>query len=169
MHLFFSDFTNNVHRHYFMMVKTYIKKILLTLILLVFLFKTTTEFRGSYEIEILYVAQSIHPRKIVTRAVLLETAVILQERANTLGISEPEVIIEGNNILHVKLADVSNGEQVKALLNQPDSLPVKLTEKYLKTVKMVSDQPDFYKMLRASTAVLIIILLFMELIIECRS
>ena len=151
------------------MIKTLVQKITLTLILLVFIFKTTTEFRGSYEIEILYVVQSRYPRETVKRAVLLETAVILQERANMLGVSKPEVIIEENNILRVKLADISDGEQIKALLNQPGDLPVRLIEKCSETVKIVSDQIDFYKILRISTTVLAIILLFIGLVIECRS
>lgn len=89
-----------------------------------FLLKNTRiglEFRGGYEI--LYVAESTELGKPVEKAALLKTAEILGSRANTLGVSEPDVIVEGNNQICVKLAGVSSGEQVKVILNQPDTLP----------------------------------------------
>ncbi len=103
------------------------KKSILALILIVFLssliaFTTPTllqntriglEFKGGYEI--LYVAQSIEPGKPLRKEALLKTAQILGDRANTLGVAEPDVMVEGNDQIRVKLAGVSSSEQVRTM------------------------------------------------------
>ena len=86
------------------------------------------EFKGGYEI--LYQAEPPEPGKTVDRETLLKTAAILEARGNTLGVSEPEVRIEGTDQIRVKLAGVSSNDQVRAIMNDPGALPLKLTEKY---------------------------------------
>ncbi len=116
------------------------------------------EFRGGYEV--LYVAESGEPGKI-DRATLLKTAEILGSRANALGVAEPDVIVEGSNLIRVKLAGVSSNEQVRAILNQPGTLPVKLTEKYSQTVGGVLGAADLQDTLGAGVIALGLILVFM--------
>lgn len=120
------------------------------------------EFKGGYEI--LYVAEPLEPGKPLEKATLLKTAGILSDRANTLGVAEPEIIVEGNNQIRVKLAGVSSGEQVRAILNQPGALPVKLTEKYSQTVGGVLGEADLRDTLRAGAVALGLILLFLVVV-----
>lgn len=152
------------------------KKSALALILIVFLsslivFTTPSllkntriglEFKGGYEI--LYVAESIAAGKPVERTALLKTAQILNSRANSLGVAEPDVIVEGNNQIRVKLAGVSSGEQVRAILTQPGTLPLKITENYSQTVGGVLGDKDLRDTLRAGVIALGLILLFMGLV-----
>ena len=68
------------------------------------------------------ISQATEPGKPVDKQALLRTAEILGDRTNTLGVAEPDVVIEGNNQIRVKLAGVSSGEQVRAILNQGRSI-----------------------------------------------
>ncbi len=120
------------------------------------------EFKGGYEI--LYVAESLELGKSVDRTTLLKTAVILGDRANTLGVAEPDIIIEGNNQIRLKLAGVSHNEEVRKIINQPGILPVKLTEKYSQTVGGVLGEADLQDTLRAGFIALASIFLFMGLV-----
>ena len=124
--------------------------------------KLGLEFKGGYEV--LYVADSLTPGQQVAKADLLKTAGILNSRANALGVAEPDVIVEGDNLIRVKLAGVSNNNQVRDILNQPGTLPVKLTEKYSQTVGGVLGEADLQDTLRAGAIAFALILLFMGVI-----
>ena len=124
--------------------------------------KIGLEFKGGYEI--LYVAQATKPGKLLDKQALVRTAEILGDRANTLGVAEPDVVIEGNNQIRVKLAGVSSGEQVRAILNKPEVLPVQLTEKYSQTVGGVLGEEDLLKTVQAGFIALALILLFMGVV-----
>jgi preprotein translocase SecF subunit len=120
------------------------------------------EFKGGYEV--LYVADSLQSGKPVDKTALLKTAEILGSRANSLGVAEPDVIVEGSNLIRVKLAGVSSNDQVRAILNQPGALPVNLTEKYSQTVGGVLGEADLWATLQAGFIAFSLILGFMMLI-----
>ena len=60
---------------------------------------------------------------------MLKTANILASRANSLGVSEPQVSIEGDHEIRVDLAGVSSNAQVRSIMDAQNNLPLKLTEK----------------------------------------
>lgn len=124
--------------------------------------KIGLEFKGGYEI--LYTASPQTGGKEITKAQLTETANLLSERANGLGVAEPDVIIEGNNLIRVKLAGVSSNDQVRKIMEGGGALPLKLTEKYSQTVGGVLGEEDLQKTLKAGAIALGIILAFMVII-----
>ena len=115
------------------------------------------EFTGGYEI--LYTAESIDPEKPVDKETLLQTADILGKHANALGVDEPEITLEGDDQIRVKLAGVTNSKQVKSIINT-DELPLKLTETYSQTVGGVLGQADFDATVQAGVIAFGIILAF---------
>ena len=115
------------------------------------------EFKGGYEI--LYTAESTEPEKPVDREALLQTADILGKRANTLGVDEPEITLEGDDQIRVKLAGVSSSNQVKTII-KTDALPLKLTETYSQTVGGVLGQADFDATVQAGVIAFGLILAF---------
>ncbi len=126
------------------------------------------EFKGGYEI--LYVAQPINAAEPinaaqpVTKAEMLKTAEILSRRTNALGVAEPDVVIEGQNLIRIKLAGVSSHDAVRSRLTQPESLPLKLTEKYSQTVGGVLGEADLRDTLKAGLIALALIFGFMALV-----
>ena len=115
------------------------------------------EFKGGYEI--LYTAESTDPGKPVDKDTLLLTADILGKRANTLGVDEPEITLEGDDQIRVKLAGVTSSDQVKTII-KTDALPLKLTETYSQTVGGVLGQTDFDATVQAGVIAFGLILLF---------
>ena len=75
------------------------------------------DLRGGYEI--LYEAQPLEPGMQLTKQSLVQTARSLEQRANALGTSEPEVTPEGNNRIRLKLAGVTNEAEVRAKMKEP--------------------------------------------------
>lgn len=99
------------------------------------------EFRGGYEI--LYKVESLTSAPL-NKSLLLQEAQALESQANTLGISEPEVRIEGTDQIRVLLAGVTNGDEIRSVLNKPNSIPVKITEQYSQTVGGVLGASDLH-------------------------
>jgi preprotein translocase subunit SecD len=89
------------------------------------------EFKGGYEI--LYKVESLNSTAL-DKSLLLQEAQALESQANTLGISEPEVRIEGTDQIRVLLAGITNGDEIRSVLNKPNNIPVKITEQYSQTV-----------------------------------
>lgn len=118
------------------------------------------EFKGGYEI--LYTAESTDPTISVDRETLLQTADILGKRANTLGVDEPEITLEGDDQIRVKLAGVTSSDQVKAII-KTDALPLKLTETYSQTVGGVLGQADFDATIQAGVIAFGLILAFIAI------
>ena len=116
------------------------------------------EFKGGYEI--LYSAESPSGEP-VSPDLLLATANILQERANSLGISEPQIIIEGDHEIRVQLAGVSDTQKARQILNSGDNLPLKLTEKYSYTVGGVLGDAALKQTFHAGIIALVLIFAFM--------
>lgn len=78
------------------------------------------DLKGGFEI--LYEASPIEGGAKVTRESLLKTAQSLEERANKLGTSEPEVTTEGTNRIRLKLAGVTDEAEVRKQMKEPASL-----------------------------------------------
>lgn len=70
--------------------------------------------------EVLYKVNSLD-KKEVTKDMVNSTYKIIEKRINTLGVSEPSISIEGENI-RVQLAGVSNADQVREKISKVGSL-----------------------------------------------
>ena len=99
------------------------------------------EFKGGYEI--LYKVESLNSTPL-DKALLLQEAQALESQANTLGISEPEVRIEGSDQIRLLLAGVTNGDEIRSMLNKPNHVPVKVVEQYSQTVGGVLGASDLH-------------------------
>lgn len=104
-------------------VKTIFYSIVLILIvvLICFLFKPLfkslnfgLDLQGGFEV--LYEVKSIDGSKM-TKEKLTSTYKTLSKRIDSLGVSEPEIIIEGNNKIRVKLAGVTNEDEARKQLS----------------------------------------------------
>jgi preprotein translocase subunit SecD len=78
------------------------------------------DLRGGFEI--LYEVTPIQAGQALTQNTLKDTVSALMKRINIIGVSEPEISIEGNNRIRVKLAGVTNQEQARKLLGEPAKL-----------------------------------------------
>lgn len=93
------------------------------------------EFRGGYEIY--YVVSPANGAAIVSPDDMIKTVEVLQRRADTIGMAEPEIHIEGDSHIRVKLAGLTSADESRSTLGNPVGLPTKLTEKYTQTVGSV--------------------------------
>jgi SecD/SecF fusion protein len=78
------------------------------------------DLKGGFEI--LYVAEPLEEGQKITPEVLREAARSLEARANVQGVSEPEVVPEGENRIRVRLAGVENQEELRKILKKPAEL-----------------------------------------------
>ncbi len=78
------------------------------------------DLKGGFEI--LYEATPMEGGAKVSRESLIKTAQSLEERANKLGTSEPEVTTEGTNRIRLKLAGVTDEAEVRKQMKEPASL-----------------------------------------------
>lgn len=72
------------------------------------------DLQGGFEV--LYEVESIDGSKM-TREKMQATYKTLSKRIDSLGVSEPEIILEGNNKIRVKLAGVKNEEEARKQLS----------------------------------------------------
>lgn len=82
--------------------------------------KLGLDLKGGFEI--LYVAEPIEAGKPVTKESLNQTAHSLEARIDKLGIAEPEITTEGNDRIRVRLAGVTNQEEVRNIIKKPAEL-----------------------------------------------
>ncbi len=122
------------------------------------------EFKGGHEI--LYAAQSLTAGHEVTAAELLWTARLLDKRANGLGLAEPEIRIEHPAQIRVMLAGATAEDLSRRLLQGPEALPLKLTEKWSNSVGGVLGEADFRATLRAGVVALIAVLVLLALVYQ---
>ncbi|WP_068784619.1 protein translocase subunit SecD [Paenibacillus phocaensis] len=78
------------------------------------------DLKGGFEI--LYEASPLEGGSGVTRESLIQTAKSLEDRANKLGTSEPEVTTEGTNRIRLKLAGVTDEATVRKTMKEPATL-----------------------------------------------
>lgn len=94
------------------------------------------DLQGGFEI--LYKAESIDGSKM-TNDKITATYKTLSKRIDSLGVSEPEIIIEGNDKIRVKLAGVKNPEEARAQLSTIATLSFRDTEDNLLMTSEVLD------------------------------
>ena len=106
--------------------------LVLLVVLICFLFiplfnnlKFGLDLQGGFEIY--YKASSIDGSKM-TREKVTATYKTLSKRIDSLGVSEPEIIIEGNDKIRVKLAGVKNPEEARSQLSTVATLSFRDTE-----------------------------------------
>jgi preprotein translocase subunit SecD len=78
------------------------------------------DLKGGFEI--LYEASPLEGGSEVTKESLIQTAKSLEDRANKLGTSEPEVTTEGTNRIRLKVAGVTDEATVRKTMKEPASL-----------------------------------------------
>jgi SecD/SecF fusion protein len=82
--------------------------------------KLGLDLQGGFEI--LYKAAPLQDGTTLTKSGLKEAAAALERRANVTGVAEPEVTTEGSDRIRVRLAGVTNPEEVRALMKKPAAL-----------------------------------------------
>lgn len=83
------------------------------------------DLQGGFEI--FYKAESIDGSKM-TNEKITATYKTLSKRIDSLGVSEPEIVIEGNDKIRVKLAGVKNPEEARTQLSTVATLSFRDTE-----------------------------------------
>ncbi|MBS0338124.1 MAG: protein translocase subunit SecF [Proteobacteria bacterium] len=150
------------HKGFWLLLTAVLAVIFLTAPLLLKRTRIGLEFRGGYEI--LYSAQPLQANRPVNRQELLQAARILDKRANGLGMAEPEIRIEDPAQIRVMLAGISARDQASALLQGPEAMPVRLTEKWTNAVGGVLGEADFHDTLRAGGVALGLVLALLVLV-----
>lgn len=105
------------------------------------------EFRGGYEIY--YAVSAKSGSEPVTPEVLLATADVLRQRCDGIGMSEPEIHLEGENHIRLKIAGLTNAQQMRSTLSQQEGLPAIIEERYSQTVGSVLGQSALHDTLLA--------------------
>lgn len=78
------------------------------------------DLKGGFEI--LYQATPVYEDGTVTQEALRETSRSLQSRADAYGVAEPEITPEGSDRIRVRIAGVSNEEEVRNIMKKPAEL-----------------------------------------------
>ncbi|WP_223069209.1 protein translocase subunit SecD [Paenibacillus caui] len=78
------------------------------------------DLKGGFEI--LYQATPMENGAKITRESLTQTAVSLEKRADVLGGSEPQVTTEGSDRIRLRIAGVTDEQEVRKRLKEPASL-----------------------------------------------
>ena len=106
--------------------------LVLLVVLICFLFiplfknlKFGLDLQGGFEV--LYKAESIDGSKM-TNEKITATYKTLSKRIDSLGVSEPEIIIEGNDRIRVKLAGVTNPDEARSQLSTVATLSFRDTD-----------------------------------------
>lgn len=140
------------------MKKKYTKLTILTIITILLTFFCIFNFNPLFNkiskgldlqggFEVLYEVNSIDENKI-TSDMIYQTYKTLLKRIDVLGVSEPEITIEGDNRIRVRLAGVTDESQARDILSKTASLTFRdtndnllMTSKVLKgSVKVTTDQ-----------------------------
>lgn len=108
--------------------------------------KLGLDLQGGFEI--LYEVEPVEEDAEVDRQLLESTVRILNERVNSLGISEANINIEGENRIRVQLAGIKNPEQAREILSTSARLSFRnVSDKELlngSDIKEQSAQQDFH-------------------------
>lgn len=86
------------------------------------------DLQGGFEV--LYEVESIDGSKM-TQDKMTSTYKTLSKRIDSLGVSEPEIILEGNNKIRVKLAGVKNEDEARKQLSTVATLSFRDTDDHL--------------------------------------
>ncbi|SFS58732.1 SecD/SecF fusion protein [Marininema halotolerans] len=75
------------------------------------------DLRGGFEV--LYKAAPLEKGQKITPSILSDTADALNKRINSIGVTEPEITVEGTDRLRISLAGVKDPDQARKLLGKP--------------------------------------------------
>lgn len=78
------------------------------------------DLKGGFEI--LYEAQPIEAGQKLTQDVLRQAAQSIEQRVNRTGVEEPEITPEGTDRIRVRIAGVTNPDEVRRILKKPAEL-----------------------------------------------
>lgn len=78
------------------------------------------DLRGGFEI--LYEVSPLDAKQKVTNKTLKDASEALDKRINKLGITEPEIQVEGENRIRVRLAGVTDQQKARDLIGKPANL-----------------------------------------------
>lgn len=87
------------------------------------------DLQGGFEV--LYEVSPINEEETLDSDMLYNTYKSLLKRIDILGVSEPEITIEGENHIRVKLAGIKNKEEAREVLSQTASLTFRDTSNHL--------------------------------------
>ena len=86
------------------------------------------DLKGGFEV--LYQVETIDGSKL-TSEVLSNTSKTLSKRIDVLGVSEPSIVIEGNDKIRVQLAGITNPEEARKILGKAANLSFRNTSNEL--------------------------------------
>jgi len=78
------------------------------------------DLRGGFEV--LYKVEPVKKGQKIDKAALADTAQALDRRINALGVSEPQIQVEGNNRIRVQLAGVKDQNEARKMLSTTANL-----------------------------------------------
>ncbi|MEZ0119662.1 UNVERIFIED_ORG: SecD/SecF fusion protein [Heyndrickxia coagulans] len=78
------------------------------------------DLRGGFEV--LYKVEPAKKGQKIDKAALADTAAALDRRINALGVSEPQISVEGNNRIRVQLAGVKDQNEARKMLSTTANL-----------------------------------------------
>ncbi|MBM7837999.1 protein-export membrane protein SecD [Alkalihalobacillus xiaoxiensis] len=84
------------------------------------------DLQGGFEV--LYEVEAINEGDVIDDQALLSTTTALNERVNTIGVSEPTIQIEGENRIRVQLAGVEDQESARDILATGGELTIRDVE-----------------------------------------
>ncbi|MED4130066.1 MULTISPECIES: protein translocase subunit SecD [Shouchella] len=84
------------------------------------------DLQGGFEV--LYEVEAMHEGDVIDEQALLSTTTALNERVNTIGVSEPTIQIEGDNRIRVQLAGVEDQESARDILSTGGDLTIRDVE-----------------------------------------
>ena len=87
------------------------------------------DLQGGFEV--LYQVSPIDKKDKINSDMLYNTYKSLLKRIDILGVSEPEITIEGEDRIRIKLAGVTNKEEAREVLSQTASLTFRDTSNHL--------------------------------------
>ena len=87
------------------------------------------DLQGGFEV--LYEVSPLNKEDKLTSEMLRNTEKSLSKRIDILGVSEPEITVEGDNHIRVKLAGITNKEQARDILSSTASLTFRDTTDHL--------------------------------------
>jgi len=87
------------------------------------------DLKGGFEV--LYQVKSIDGNEEVSSDMVTSTYKTIEKRINVLGVSEPEIIVEGKDRIRVKLAGVTNQEEARSILSKAANLTFRDTDDHI--------------------------------------
>lgn len=78
------------------------------------------DLRGGFEV--LYEVSPLNENEEINKKSLTDAVKAIERRINILGVAEPEIVVEGNDRIRVRLAGAYNQEEARELIGKPAKL-----------------------------------------------